>query len=198
VTYAQRFPQLIERGRHLEEAALAELYRENVAAVFRYAYARLGSREDAEEVTSETFVGMLRNIRRYEGDHPAAFSAWLIQIARTRVADHFRRIQRRPTTPLDEAPPEAGQAQVVDPDESLERSLERQRLLMAVNRLTPEQAELIRLKFLVGHDNQMVARLTGRSVGAINSLQHRALRSLARILARMDAEEDSRHHTAAG
>ena len=74
--------------------ALDGLYRDHVAAVFRYAYAMLGNRADAEDVTQTTFVNVLRALER--GETPRQPSHWLIAIAHNIVRQRFRQEQARP------------------------------------------------------------------------------------------------------
>src|SRR3954451_5671487 len=74
--------------------ALDGLYRAHAAEVYRYAYAVLGNRADAEDVTQTTFVNALRALER--GERPRKPSNWLITIAHNIVRQRFRQQQARP------------------------------------------------------------------------------------------------------
>ena len=166
---------LIRRARQRDAEAFSELYRRHVDLIFRYVLLRVSDQAVAEDLTSEVFVRALESLGRYE-DRGAPFAAWLYRIASARVIDHWRRTQR-PVVSL-----EAGDVQVpVDPpagdvvaQETLARSLQH---------LTGEQQEVIILKFIEGYSIAEIARITGRTDGAVKALQHRALASLARLMA---------------
>jgi RNA polymerase sigma-70 factor (ECF subfamily) len=159
------------------------LYEEHQRHIFRYAFARLGRREDAEEVTSEVFLTMLRLLPRYVGDSPAAFRAWLLKIARSRTVDLFRYRGRHPADALEDQMHEVSNLEAGDhPEELAERNAQRAAILSAIARLTPDQQEAVRLRFLVGCGHAEIALVLGRSRGAVNALLHRAMVSLRRIL----------------
>jgi RNA polymerase sigma-70 factor (ECF subfamily) len=69
-----------------------------------------------------------------------------------------------------------------DPVGSAERHLSEAQVRAALRQLTPDQQQVIALKFLEGLSNQEVADVTGKPVGAVKSLQHRALAALGRQL----------------
>ena len=74
---------------------LDELYRNHAGEVYRYAYAVLGNRADAEDVAQTTFVNALRALER--GERPRKPSNWLITITHNLVRQRFRQQQARPT-----------------------------------------------------------------------------------------------------
>jgi RNA polymerase sigma-70 factor (ECF subfamily) len=78
--------------------------------------------------------------------------------------------------------------ELVDPDDTPEdealRTHERQAVREALATLTSEQQEVIVMKFALGYDNARVAALLGKTPGAINQLQHRALGAMRRTLER--------------
>src|SRR5690349_25060498 len=76
------------------DAAFERLYRQHVADVYRYAYAMLGERADAEDVTQTTFVNAYRAFQR--GERPQKPQNWLIAIAHNVCRQRFRQSQRRP------------------------------------------------------------------------------------------------------
>jgi len=74
------------------------------------------------------------------------------------------------------------------PQTAAERSIAQDELRLALTRLTEEQRQVIILKFIEGMDNASVARVLGRSQGAVKSLQHRALVSLRKIISSEEVE----------
>jgi RNA polymerase sigma-70 factor (ECF subfamily) len=172
----------IKRAKGFDSAAWDQLYQLAFPAVYRYVSARVNGVAEAEDITEEVFLGALQTISGLRAADEAAFLAWLFQIARHKLADHLRRQYRRPTAPLD---PEL---EVLDPsptpeEETLQRA-EQQAVRTALAELTPEQQEVIVMKFVLGYDNARAAAVLGKSPGAINQLQHRALGSLRRLLDR--------------
>ncbi len=157
--------------------AVAQLYQRYAPAIFRYVYYRLGDRETAEDMTSEVFCRALEGLPRYQ-QRGLPFSAWLYRIAGARVIDHYRRARRRPTTDLHPGLP----ARTGDPVVTAELQLTDEELRWAVTQLTAAQQQVVVLRFVEGLSHEEVARIIGRSEGAVRVLQYRALETLRRIL----------------
>jgi RNA polymerase sigma-70 factor, ECF subfamily len=160
-------PSLVQRAQENDRDAFGELYRLFHARVFRLARFYLDS--SAEDAVAETFLRAWNALPRYR-DTGAPFVAWLYGIARHVVADE--RLRRRRIEPRPEVPD-----QPIDlPDD------DRLALAMAIQRLPEEDRRVIELKFLIGLTNAEVAAALGKSPGAINTQQWRALRSLRRLI----------------
>ena len=171
--------QLILRAQQGDAAAFAELYERHHAAVFRYIYYRVADQAVAEELASEVFVRMVAGIGSF-ADLGRPILAWLYTIARNLVIDHQRRARLVTMQPLDERIAATSQ----DPEAAAERGLSQQRLSAALMQLTEDQRQVILLKFVEEMDNVEAARILDKPIGAVKSLQHRALDALRRILAR--------------
>ena len=169
--------RLVQRAQALEEAALASLYSTYYPRVYNYAFLHLGDVHAAEDLTSDVMLKVLESIKKYRFRGPP-FSAWVFRIARNKLIDLHRRRKRRGEVDLTE--PLA--AMQISPQVLAERALDRGQLQLALKYLTEEQRQVIVLKFIEGFDNASVARIMGRSEGAIKSLQHRGLHSLRRIM----------------
>jgi RNA polymerase sigma-70 factor, ECF subfamily len=166
-------PRLVERARRNDREAFGELYRRYHGAVFRLARFHLGT--GAEDIAAETFLRAWVALPRYRNTG-APFVAWLYGIARHVVADE--RAARRRVEPRAEPPNEAtnpGSDERVGQDDRLA-------LAMAISRLPEEQRRVVELKFLIGLTNAEVAAAFGKSIGAINAMQWRALRTMRRML----------------
>jgi RNA polymerase sigma-70 factor (ECF subfamily) len=164
---------------------LSEIYDSYAPRIFRYVYHRLGDQSLAEDLTSEVFVRFLN--ARVAPDNLAAF---LYRIAHNLIVDYLR--QHPPAQPLDEG----FQSDHGDPAQLAEIEMERVHLRRAINRLTPEQQQVIVLKFLEGLSNDEIARVIDKPVGAVKALQHRGLATLRDLLgaelwrdARFEAEQ---------
>jgi RNA polymerase sigma-70 factor (ECF subfamily) len=177
----------IERARAGDAEAFAEIYDRYQPPVFRYIFYRVGDEHVAEDLTAEVFLRMVEKIRHfsYRGQ---PLLAWLYTIARNLVADHHRQKRQPLALPLDENLPTSAAC----PEEATERRVTQQDLATAIVELTEEQRMVILLKFVEGLDNETVAGLMGKPVGAVKSLQHRALAALRRILERQKEQEECR------
>src|SRR5688500_2375432 len=144
-------------------------------------YLRLQGASDAEDLTSEVFLAVLRRVGTFRGDE-AGFRSWVFTIAHRRlIADRRRRARKREVVspaPGDEV------AGAVDVAGDVLRSLGVDWVRDVCDRLVPDQRNVLLLRLLGGMSLEEVAEATGRSVGAVKSLQHRGFRAVARILER--------------
>ena len=163
---------MVRDARAGDSAALGQLYDTYRDRVARFATGRLGDAEKAEDVTSETFEAVLRNLGSYRAG--TDFEAWLFTIAHRRVADHFRRRFRRREVELDEAAHPA----VGGPEEAVLAAERRAEVAGAFRRLRADQQEVLALRVLGGLSAAQVGEVLGKSEGAVRVAQHRALRSL--------------------
>jgi RNA polymerase sigma-70 factor, ECF subfamily len=160
---AEAVRELVDRARSGERAAFAVLYRAHHAAVWRLASFYL--QDAAEDAVSETFVRAWKALPRFKPTK-APFSAWLYAIARNVVADELKR-QRR-SEPRDTLPDS------VTTDDLADRAA----LAQAIAQLPRDQRRVIEMKYLLGFQNPDVATAIGRSTGAVNAIQWRALKKL--------------------
>ena len=159
-----------------ERAAFAELYRRYLPTLYRYALARLGNVQEAEDVTAQSFEAAMKSLSRYSGR--SSLSTWLVGIARHKVADRLRRL--RPTVPLHMAE--------ALPDPAADRAVRAAECAELLRRLPPERAEVLALRFYAGLSVAETAQLMGRSEGAIKMLTLRAIEQ-AQALAALDDKE---------
>jgi RNA polymerase sigma-70 factor, ECF subfamily len=165
-----RVPQLVEKAKRGDRDAFGELYRLHHAPIFRMARLHLGDLGDgAEDAVAETFLRAWAALPRYR-DTGAPFVAWLFGIARHVVLDEVAR--RRRVMPREELP-ERTRGWSVD---------DQLTLAAAIERLPAEQRRVVELKYLAGMRNAEVASALGKSKGAINAMQWRALGTLREIL----------------
>lgn len=168
-------PLLLERARQFDRQALAEIYDLYSPGLYRYAMRLLGDAQLAEECVAETFSRFLHALQAHKG--PRDFlQAYLYRVAHNWITDLYRRDP--PPEPLEENHP----AFSPDPETVTEHNLRNDRLREAVLRLTREQQQVILLKFVEEWENEAIARALNKPVGAVKSLQHRALASLQRML----------------
>jgi RNA polymerase sigma-70 factor (ECF subfamily) len=171
--------KLVERGQQGDRDALEELYLIHFDRIYSYLHMSVGNKHDAEDLTTQTFLKMLEAIGRFRWQS-APFSAWLFRIAHNLAMDHFR--SRRRWQPEEEVPEPIGSE---EPSAELEamQSIGRQSMLKLIETLSPEQQQVLTLKFVFNFQNADVAKILDKTEGAIKSLQHRALASLQKQIA---------------
>lgn len=167
----------LRRAQRHEPEALSRLYAVYYPKLYNYAYLQLGDVHQAEDLASEVLLRVLESLGRYHY-RGVPFSAWVFRIARNSLIDQRRRQRRRPQEALKDTVPWTGDS----PHDLAERSLDHDHLRRALQHLTEEQRQVIILKFGQEMDNTAVARVLGKSEGAVKALQHRALASLRRLL----------------
>lgn len=155
--------ELVRRAQQGDREAFGSLYREHHASIYRLA--RFYMDGGAEDCVAETFLRAWKGLPRYK-DTGAPFVSWLYGIARHVVRDELRRKNR--TEPRD-----------VLPEATFEgNSDDRLVLASSIARLPDEQRRVIEMKYVLGMKNPEVADILGKSIGAVNALQWRALKSL--------------------
>lgn len=170
---------LVRAAQEGDRAAFAQLYDRYVDVVFRYVLFRVGDRELAEDVTSETFLRALRRITSvtYQGRD---VGAWFVTIARNLVLDHVKSSRFR----LEVSTAEIDDPRRVEsgPEQQVLSKVTRSALLDCVRKLGADQRECIVLRFLQGLSVAETAAIMSRNEGAVKALQHRAVRRLAQLL----------------
>ena len=171
--------KLVDRAQQGDRAALEELYLIHFDRIYSYLHVSVGNKHDAEDLTTQTFLKMLEAIDRFRWQS-APFSAWLFRIAHNLAMDHFR--SRRRWQPEAEVPEPLDSE---EPSAELEamQSIGRESMLELIEKLSPEQQQVLTLKFVFNFPNGDVAKILDKTEGAIKSLQHRALTSLQKQIA---------------
>jgi RNA polymerase sigma-70 factor, ECF subfamily len=174
---------LVEKAQGGDSEAFGLIYDRYVDTVFRFIYFRVGNRQLAEDLTSDTFLRALKRIGSFTWQG-RDLGAWLVTIARNLVADHFKsgryRLEVTAGDVLDADREDRGPEG--SPESAVVDHITNVALLTAVKRLNPEQQECIVLRFLQGFSVAETAQAMGKNEGAIKALQYRAVRALARLL----------------
>lgn len=181
---------LVRRAQAGDSAAFETIYHHFADPIFRFLYARCGDAGLAEELAGDFWVRVVEQMPRFRypadrGD--AVFAGWLYRIARNMVIDAHR---QRAKSPLD-----LDETTVVvdeDPNARVIAAEDRDELRAAVEQLTPEQREVVLLRFVEERSHAEVAMLTGSTEGAVKVMQHRALKALARAFRRGPKQTDER------
>jgi RNA polymerase sigma-70 factor (ECF subfamily) len=171
---------LVARAQRGDRTALEDLYLLHFDRVYGYLHMSVGNRHDAEDLTTQTFVKMLEAIRRFQW-RSVPFSAWLLRIAHNLAIDHFRANRRWQS---EEHVPESANGEESSAEVQALASLGETRVLTLIDRLAPDQRQVLTLKFVYRFSNGEAAAILGKTEGAVKSLQHRALASLERHVTR--------------
>jgi RNA polymerase sigma-70 factor (ECF subfamily) len=168
---------LLNRARAFDEQALGQIYDAYFERLHRYAYRFVGDAESAQDIAAETLRRLLEALR--DGRAPNHLGAWLYRVAHNLAMDQHR---RRPAEGLVSLEPDLDQADEADTEADSEQRLAQEKVRAALAQLTPEQQNVVVLKFMEGYSNAEVGALMNKPEGAIKSLQHRALVALKRAL----------------
>ncbi|MFI2372684.1 RNA polymerase sigma factor [Streptomyces sp. NPDC018833] len=168
----------VARAQQGDDAAFSRAYRIVHPPLLGFLRGLVG--DDAEDVASDAWLEIARDIGRFRGDG-AGFRAWTASIARNRAIDHLRRLGSRPRATclehdLAEMPARQDTAQ-----EALE-AVSTQQALALIARLPRQQAEAVLLRTVIGLDGVTAARVLGKRPGAVRSAAHRGLKHLEKHL----------------
>jgi RNA polymerase sigma-70 factor (ECF subfamily) len=169
----------LQKARKLDRKELTGIYEEYHQPIYSYIYKRVGDVEMARDLAAEVFRRFLLALQKGAGPD-VSIRAWLYRSAHNAVIDHYRSRRYREHLPLDEGLPNAE----IGPGQVVEQRMAAHQVREAISYLTPDQQQVITLKFFGGLSNHEVARIADKTVGAVKSLQHRALASLGRHLTR--------------
>ena len=155
-----------------EPAAFGELYQRHCERVYRYHLARTGDADDAQDLTTQTFMAALEGLPGYRG--AGSFGAWLFGIARRKLAMHYR--GRRSVLPLEIMPDLADPAP--SPEASTGKRLQLAQVTQALRRLAPDRAEALLLCLFADLTAREAGQVMGKSEAAVKMLVLRGLRDL--------------------
>ncbi|MDQ4131774.1 MAG: RNA polymerase sigma factor [Actinomycetota bacterium] len=144
-------------------------------------YLRVQGAAEPDELTSDVFLAAFRGLRSFSGNE-ASFRSWIFTIAHHRLVDERRRHARLPRTE-DDATAVAEHRPGGDVEQEALRALSADRVRQVCDRLSPDQRDVLLLRMVADLSLEETAATVGKPVGAVKSLQHRALESLRRQLA---------------
>lgn len=169
---------LIGRAQRGDSQAFAELYNANVDKIYRYIYYRVDRGSIAEDLTADVFVRAMEGLPAYE-DRDVPLLAWLYRIAHARVVDYYRHAR---FSENHEDIQDVNLAVVQDMDGDLLQEQRADAVRRALKHLSADHQQVIVLRFVEGNDLETTAKMLGKSVGAVKSLQFRAVQSLVKSL----------------
>jgi RNA polymerase sigma factor (sigma-70 family) len=175
-----RFKARLKSAQQGDEAAWTEIYRNLAPAVL--GYLRSNGIRDPEDVLSEAFLQVARDLQRFEGDEQQ-FRAWVFTIVQHRLIDAKRYQARRPVDLVAE-PPEPDRPVADETAEAALAQIGAEEIRSAIDTLSPDQRQVLTMRVLGDLTVDEVAKTLGKRPGAIKALQRRGLAAVRRELAR--------------
>jgi RNA polymerase sigma-70 factor (ECF subfamily) len=168
-----------------EPGRFEEIYDEHVVPIYRFIYARVGNRPDAEDLTAQVFMRAVEQLDTTRDG--GQIVSWLYRVSQNAIADHWRAFYRLPVIGTDQVapgwePPQPGEAQ--EPPGHTAAAV--RRVKRVLERLPQRYALVLELRFLQRMTVAETAQQMGISHGNAKILQYRALRKAA-LLGEPDA-----------
>jgi RNA polymerase sigma-70 factor, ECF subfamily len=176
--------RLLAGATQFDQECLAEIYSRYNQALYRYAMRLLGNESTAEECVADTFSRFLKALHANQGPREY-LQAYLFRIAHNWITDYYRR--QSPEIELNEMTRDPRNASV---EQKVDVHLEQEKVRNALRTLTPDQRQVVMLRFLEGFEIDAVAAAIQKPISAVKALQFRAIHSLRRLL----LAEDKRNH----
>jgi len=173
----------LEGLRKLDSQAIGAVYDQFYSEVYRYAFYRLSDQSAAEDIASDVFVRLLEAVQN--GRAPQSnLRGWLIGTASHAVMDHLRRKYRRPVEAISESMPDLSPGLMAELDQREQNRAFQQ----AYAQLTPEQQDVLALRFGQGYSLEETAAHMKKKVNAVKALQFRALAAIKGRIGEVDYE----------
>ena len=172
-------PDLLARAQRGNKAAIGQIYDRYVAAIYQFARLRVGNTQDAEDITSMVFEKFIKALAQGKGPHHH-LRGWLFQVARNAIYDTYGVQQPLPleTIELWTGTNTAG------PEQSVLQSLNGEALRKLIGALSPDQQEVLLLRFDQQLSLQETAEVMGKHINTVKTLQYRAIQHLREMFQR--------------
>jgi RNA polymerase sigma-70 factor, ECF subfamily len=172
----QQLNEAFLKAQSLDREAFGLIYDHFSEKLYKFIYYRVGHKELAEDILSDTFVKAWTRIQHVNSSK--AFSSWLYQIAKNNIIDYYR--VKKVTIDLEEVVGVLEDA--ASPVDDVNLLIEQKVVMELIEKLPKEQQNVIRYKFFEELENIEIAQIMGKSEGAIRVIQHRAINHLKDLL----------------
>ena len=172
----EELKRILQKAQTGDSEAFAQIYDYFSERIYKFIFFRIGHKEVAEDVLSDTFVKGWQKINQI--NTPQALSAWLYQIAKNNIIDYYR--IRKDTVNLSDV--EDFLEDEVNPVDLTNVNMEQKKILDVMHELPMDQQQVIIYKFFEDLANEEIAYVMGKTEGAIRVLQHRAIAKLKELL----------------
>jgi RNA polymerase sigma-70 factor (ECF subfamily) len=160
-----------------KESRLASLYDEYFDKIAHYIYVRIGDSNEAEDLAGEVFLRALESLKSYK-ERGIPMQAWLFKIAHNASVDYLRKKGKVTSVPIEGVTVVNGE----DPAAVAEQKIEVEKVREAMRKLTPEQREVVQLRFFGGLSSKEVGAILKKSDGAVREMQRAAVEKLRILL----------------
>ncbi|MBX4187166.1 MAG: RNA polymerase sigma factor [Candidatus Doudnabacteria bacterium] len=172
----EQLKEILRKAQGGNTEAFGLIYDHFGPRLYKFIYFRVGHKEVAEDVLSDTFVKGWQKIGHVSS--PAALSAWLYQIAKNNIIDYYR--IKKETVSLDDV--QDFLEDEVNPIDTTNLGIEQKQILEIMKELPQDQQEVIKYKFFEDLSNEEIAYVLGKNEGAIRVIQHRAISKIKELL----------------
>ena len=167
---------LIEKAKEGDGNAFGKLYDLFFDRIYKFIFFRISHKEVAEDITEEVFIKAYQALAKLKEDQ--AFESWLYQISRNKLIDYYR--SKKSLVDISQVENEL--VYDFNLSESIDKRLEEQKFLEALELLPEDQKTVIQLKFIEDLENPEIAIILNKTEGSIRVIQHRAITKLKDIL----------------
>ncbi len=164
---------LIKDAQQGNQSSFTQIYNLYFERVYKFVFFRTKIKEEAEDLTSHTFLKVWQNIKRYKFRKTAKFSTWLFQIARFTLIDYYR--QKKSNVPLESVENTLG-------ENFSELDTEINEVKRYLNQLPPEWQNALELRYFEGLDYSEIGRIMGKTSVGVRVIVHRAIRKLSGLM----------------
>ncbi len=175
--------QTLSKLKNRDKEAFIRVYDENVKDIHRFVYFKIGSREEADDLTSMIFLKAWNHIQNKTLEDAKTLRALLYKIARNAIVDYYRETGNKVTASLDD---EENRIEVIDesenPQERLDRAADLELIKAKLPLLKEEYREIIIMKFINDLSLEEIAEVSEKSRGNVRVLLHRALNALRELV----------------
>ncbi len=178
--------RLLAQARQGNQEAIMQIYDSYFGPIYNFIRLRVDDRYMAEDLASEVFVKLINALRSRTAPRHS-LRGWLFRVARNAIHDHYGRAKHFTSEALDEWLPDSDD----EPEVAFLRALDVERTRHALRMLAPDQQEVLILRFGQLLSLQETADIMGKNVGAIKSLQFRAVNTLRQIFGELRLEAEN-------
>lgn len=171
--------RLLDEARQGNQDAIMRIYDSYFPPIYNFIRLRVDDRAAAEDLASDVFVSLVTALQHRKGPRHS-LRGWLFRVARNAIYDHYG--SRFATSALEEWMPAP---QDESPESAAMRTLDTEQARRALKMLADEQQEVLILRFGQGLSLQETADIMGKQVGAVKSLQFRAVNTLRQVLSQV-------------
>ncbi|BCX15819.1 MAG: ECF subfamily RNA polymerase sigma factor [Candidatus Parcubacteria bacterium] len=179
---------LVKQAIEGDAKAFGLIYDKYQPSIFRFIYLKVGHREEAEDLTHQTFLSAWQSIGEFQ-QRNLPISSWLYRIARNKVIDYYR--TRKMTLELEKNDQESEENLATNPFESLSQKMSLEIVEKALRLLPPHYQDVLIMRFVEEMSYKEISQVIGKSQGLIRVIQFRALKKIKKIIEENEKKRDN-------